>query len=382
MSSSSATSTDDPTATTEAASTSTPSIITTPPPPSAILARPAPSAAPASGAAVGAASALGQDAATSDASGAATAAAVAADAARAQAAAEQKEEPELDKALFDALSTSRDRLFVLQSERDMIALLHDAASNTRTSLNMPLMNAYQRLLVHRCADLFGLGHAINPETKAVTLTVLDSSRIPHFRLAQRVPSNAPPPALSPFPARPSPSSEGDPPSPAASRSGTSSPVTSLAASSNTDGSNPAASSSSTSRSVSASASASSLTSNAPPNPPAFKIMRRDPSAPRLTPGMLALSASMAAANLDNGTGDALTSSTSSSSTTSHSQASTPNGSGNLTDPFAAQGNRGLPFPTTGASSTASSTASLVGTPTSTGGTIKKDRRNMTIEERE
>ncbi|KAK0519469.1 hypothetical protein OC835_007512 [Tilletia horrida] len=177
MSSSSATSTDDPTATTEAASTSTPSIITTPPPPSAILARPAPSAAPASGAAVGAASALGQDAATSDASGAATAAAVAADAARAQAAAEQKEEPELDKALFDALSTSRDRLFVLQSERDMIALLHDAASNTRTSLNMPLMNAYQRLLVHRCADLFGLGHAINPETKAVTLTVLDSSRM-------------------------------------------------------------------------------------------------------------------------------------------------------------------------------------------------------------
>ncbi|KAK0517798.1 hypothetical protein OC835_008048, partial [Tilletia horrida] len=156
----------------------------------------------------------------------------------------------------------------------------------------------------------------------------------------------------------------------------------FAASSNTDGSNPAASSSSTPRSVSASASASSLTSNAPPNPPAFKIMRRDPSAPRLTHGMLALSASMAAANLDNGTGDALTSSTSSSSTTSHSQASTPNGSGNLTDPFAAQGDRGFPFPTTGASFTASSTASLVGTPTSAGGTIKKDRRNMTIEERE
>lgn len=48
--------------------------------------------------------------------------------------------------------------------------MHDFVLDTsRQVMSLALMNSYQRLLVHRCAELFGLERDVDPETKAVSL---------------------------------------------------------------------------------------------------------------------------------------------------------------------------------------------------------------------
>ncbi|KAK0517976.1 hypothetical protein OC834_007904, partial [Tilletia horrida] len=107
---------------------------------------------------------------------------------------------------------------------------------------MLLVPAYQRLLVHRCADLFGLGHAINPETKAVTLTSsFPAGTACAFECSTASTESLPRTPLTELRRRPSITSG------IKERHFESRPT--LAALSNTDGSNPAASSSSTPRSV-------------------------------------------------------------------------------------------------------------------------------------
>ncbi|KDN52573.1 hypothetical protein K437DRAFT_253976 [Tilletiaria anomala UBC 951] len=97
--------------------------------------------------------------------------------------------PELDPTLISALRNGRDRAFVIKQEIDMIGFVRDAE---RTSWELPLMNSYQRLLVHRLADQFLLVHSIDPHTKAVCLTKRTDSNIPHTLPSVRATALVPP----------------------------------------------------------------------------------------------------------------------------------------------------------------------------------------------
>ncbi|KAN0060934.1 hypothetical protein ACQY0O_006668 [Thecaphora frezii] len=88
----------------------------------------------------------------------------------------------VDETILNALRNSRDRVFYMQHEREMALFVRDT---TRHRLDLPLMNTYQRLLVHRCADQFLLGHHLDPATKAVTLTKTAETRMPELRISQR-----------------------------------------------------------------------------------------------------------------------------------------------------------------------------------------------------
>ena len=52
------------------------------------------------------------------------------------------------------------------SAQDMYDFVMD---KDRLQMSLPLMNSYQRLLVHRCADTFSLLRDVDAETKAVSL---------------------------------------------------------------------------------------------------------------------------------------------------------------------------------------------------------------------
>lgn len=151
---------------------------------------------------------------------------------------------QLDETLSDALKSARDRPFVLRQEQDMRDFISDAA---RSELVLPLMNSYQRLLVHRCADYCRLQRDVDGETKTVTLTKPPGLRLPALTLLQvwtQATTALRPQDMSPFANLPEASNQ------YANRdlSTTSSPVA-----------------------------GSSSASSTGPTKTAFKIMRRDPS---------------------------------------------------------------------------------------------------------
>lgn len=87
---------------------------------------------------------------------------------------------QLDEVLIDALRIPRDRIFVLLQEKDMEDKIR---SGQEQNWELPLMNSYQRLLVHRIADHFRLSHSIDAITKAVTLTRQVDTEIPEASLS-------------------------------------------------------------------------------------------------------------------------------------------------------------------------------------------------------
>lgn len=91
-----------------------------------------------------------------------------------------KNQTQLDEVLVEALRVPRDRIFVLRQEKDM----EDRIRNGEEQVwELPLMNSYQRLLVHRIADHFHLAHSIDATTKAVTLTRQQDTGIPELSLS-------------------------------------------------------------------------------------------------------------------------------------------------------------------------------------------------------
>lgn len=56
----------------------------------------------------------------------------------------------------------------------MIDLISDASRDRHV---LPLMNSYQRLLVHRCADYYSLHRDVDSETKVVTLSKTAETRL-------------------------------------------------------------------------------------------------------------------------------------------------------------------------------------------------------------
>lgn len=82
---------------------------------------------------------------------------------------------EVDPALVEAMRVNRDKLFVRKYEKEM----EDQIRNNNVSQwELPLMNTYQRMLVHRIADHYRLGHSLDPTTKQVTLLKKEDTYIP------------------------------------------------------------------------------------------------------------------------------------------------------------------------------------------------------------
>lgn len=71
--------------------------------------------------------------------------------------------PVLSPALQTALFTSKDRMFVLSLEQDLINFI---ASNTDSYLLSP-MNSYYRMLTHHTAAYYSLGHTLNNEGNSI-----------------------------------------------------------------------------------------------------------------------------------------------------------------------------------------------------------------------
>ncbi|GAA5900433.1 hypothetical protein JCM6882_001245 [Rhodosporidiobolus microsporus] len=149
------------------------------------------------------------------------------------------EPPALDPVVLAALSHPRDRFLLLRAEVELERFV-SSTSSTRLPLAPPhfppALNSYQRLLVHRLADTFGItreveaasslwnsGPVINPATGqpqgVVVLVKGEATQLPPAKLASYVPApeSTPPaaPAVAPAPISTSTSSS---PAPSAASS--------------------------------------------------------------------------------------------------------------------------------------------------------------------
>jgi hypothetical protein len=99
-----------------------------------------------------------------------------------------------DQKLLDALDNPRDRVWVLKLEQDVIDFVKDAKE---ASLTLPQCHAFYRLLAHKMADYYMLGHLVDDSTSAVRLYKTPNCRIPPPLTGITAPSTAastPPPS--------------------------------------------------------------------------------------------------------------------------------------------------------------------------------------------
>ncbi|KAI9474273.1 MAG: single-stranded nucleic acid binding R3H, partial [Benjaminiella poitrasii] len=71
---------------------------------------------------------------------------------------------EPDDFIIDLLKKPQERLFLLKLELELEAFIKD---ENRFRLDLPNMNSYQRLMVHRLAPYYRLNHYHNPMRKGV-----------------------------------------------------------------------------------------------------------------------------------------------------------------------------------------------------------------------
>ncbi|KAK5138367.1 hypothetical protein LTR08_003428 [Meristemomyces frigidus] len=79
-----------------------------------------------------------------------------------------------DPKLLEALDSPRDRVWVLKLEQDVFDFIKDAKE---VSLNLPQCNAYHRMLAHKIADYYMLGHIVDDSASAVRLYKTPDCRI-------------------------------------------------------------------------------------------------------------------------------------------------------------------------------------------------------------
>ncbi|KAI7466643.1 hypothetical protein KC351_g14404 [Hortaea werneckii] len=100
-----------------------------------------------------------------------------------------------DPKLLEALESPRDRIWVLKLEQDIYDFVKDPKE---ASLNLPQCNAYHRMLAHKIADYYLLGHIVDDSASAVRLYKTPYCRIPPPLTGITTPSTAastpPPPA--------------------------------------------------------------------------------------------------------------------------------------------------------------------------------------------
>jgi len=89
----------------------------------------------------------------------------------------------LDDSLVAAMGNGKDRLFLLGLERSIEEFMK---ANTTDTLELGLMNSYQRLLAHRLGDYWKLTHVVDENGKSVIFFRSHWSKIPNVRLRDAV----------------------------------------------------------------------------------------------------------------------------------------------------------------------------------------------------
>lgn len=98
-----------------------------------------------------------------------------------------------DPKLLEALDSPKDRIMVLKLEQDIVDFVKDAKES---SLKLPQTNAFYRMLAHRLADYYMLGHIVDESTMAVRIYKTPNCRLPPPLTGIATPSTAastPPP---------------------------------------------------------------------------------------------------------------------------------------------------------------------------------------------
>lgn len=99
-----------------------------------------------------------------------------------------------DQKLLEALENPRDRVWVLKLEQDVIDFVKDPKE---VSLTLPQCHSFYRLLAHKMADYYMLGHLVDDTSAAVKLFKTPNCRIPPPLTGITAPSTAastPPPS--------------------------------------------------------------------------------------------------------------------------------------------------------------------------------------------
>ena len=99
-----------------------------------------------------------------------------------------------DAKLLEALESPKDRIMVLKLEQDIVDFVKDARES---SLKLPQTNAFYRMLAHKLADYYMLGHIVDESTMAVRIFKTPNCRLPPPLTGIATPSTAastPPPA--------------------------------------------------------------------------------------------------------------------------------------------------------------------------------------------
>ncbi|KAG8622820.1 hypothetical protein KVT40_009331 [Elsinoe batatas] len=80
-----------------------------------------------------------------------------------------------DEKLIEALSSVRDRVWVLKLEQDITDFVKDPSAQM---FDLPQCNSFYRMLAHKMADYYLLGHTLDTSSVTVRLWKIPSSRIP------------------------------------------------------------------------------------------------------------------------------------------------------------------------------------------------------------
>lgn len=98
-----------------------------------------------------------------------------------------------DPKLLEALDSPKDRIMVLKLEQDIVDFVKDAKE---VSLELPQTNAFYRMLAHKLADYYMLGHTVDGFSNAVKIYKTPHCRLPPPLTGVATPSTAastPPP---------------------------------------------------------------------------------------------------------------------------------------------------------------------------------------------
>ncbi|KIV99261.1 uncharacterized protein PV09_09031 [Verruconis gallopava] len=106
--------------------------------------------------------------------------------------------PPVDEKLLEALSSPRDRVFILKIEQDILDFMKN---EKELHLTLPDCNSFYRMLSHRLADYYGLDHTHHPRDSgtAVLISKTPHSRVPPPLAGLPVPGtqcNSPPPPIA------------------------------------------------------------------------------------------------------------------------------------------------------------------------------------------
>ncbi|CAO3648633.1 unnamed protein product [Cunninghamella blakesleeana] len=91
--------------------------------------------------------------------------------------------PSLDEFILELLSKPAERLFLLKLEQDLIQFVKN---HQMYRLDLPGMNSYQRLMIHKVAPYFNLSHFYDPAKQSIFLCKNPYTDVPPISFSDAV----------------------------------------------------------------------------------------------------------------------------------------------------------------------------------------------------